>query len=300
MNERKPNKASIWFIGNLDAAQDVKLREVIGLLREEGLEVEMRVTWESGQTGHFCEEALKAGADAIFGCGGDGTLHELLAPVVKAGARTMMGGLPYGTGNDFLQSLGLEDSFDPLQVQHWVSKRPTIIDLGCLNGEYFLNMATIGMGAEITSEASRGLKSVAGRLAYFASAIPAALDLTTRPARVESEELNWEGELAFLFVGNSLQAGGGWRICPAASLVDGYLDVVVVPAMPLNEMFRTRQDLLEAAEPGDFGKLIYRQVKELKVFFEEEPLPINLDGETYKGEDYHFQVQPQAVPFLIP
>lgn len=295
-----PNdRALVWAILSVGAADDDELRGAIFELRRQGYSVEVRVSWEDGHTAGFTDQAIDAGADAILACGGDGTLHEVVGAIMKADDPPILAGLPYGTGNDFLGALGIDDADPEQQLPQWLTLEPTLIDVACAEGRYFLNMASAGVGAEVTAEASPRLKEVAGSLAYFFRAIPAAFDIPTHRGEIEGDDLSWSGELAFLFVGNGPQTGGGWRVCPAAKINDGLLDVVIVPSMPLNEMARCARELNQAAQPGDYGDIIYRQVNYLSTSFD-DPIPLNLDGEPLDGDTFEFSITAGALPFLVP
>ncbi len=291
--------ATVFLIMNGEAAEDADLREMVQRLRERNYCIEPRVTWEGGDAGRYTEEACRAGADAIAACGGDGTLHEVVNAMMGFDKRPMLGGLPYGTGNDFLGGIGVEPRHGPEQFEQWLGLAPTPIDVGYDGERHFLNMATAGVGAEVTAEASRQLKEVAGSFAYFVRGIPAALDIPTRHAIIRAPELEWEGDLAFFFVGNGPRSGGGWRLCPAARINDGLLDVLIVPDMPLREMARHGREMVKAETPGDYGPMKYRQVEWVEVEFDEE-VAINLDGEPAGGEEVRFSVVKEAVRFLVP
>ena len=293
---------TVLLIMNGEAAADDELRETVAHIRDRGFEIEVRVTWESGDAHRYAAEfgGGSSGVDAIVACGGDGTLNEVINAVMKLDERPMIGGLPYGTGNDFLRGLGIEPRHAVEQFETWLDIPPTAIDVGCANGTYFLNMASAGIAAEVTAEASREFKEVAGSFAYFVRAIPAAFDIPAHRAKISGgEELDWTGDLAFCFVGNGQQSGGGWRICPAARLNDGLLDVVIVPSMPLREMARHGREMVKAEAPGDYGPLVYRQIEAFSVQFE-ETVPMNLDGEPVDGERFEFRAMPEAIRFLVP
>ena len=290
----------IVFIGTIEAGADLELRALVEALRERGFQVEVRITWEGGQAEEFTRSAVDRGVDAVVACGGDGTLYEVINGVIGSEREPIVAGLPFGTGNDFLRSLGVEPAMEVEEFLFWVEKEPTRIDLGRVGERYFLNMATAGVGAEITTETSREFKNLAGRLAYLAGALPKILDRRCTEARIKADDFVWEGELAFLFIGNGVQAGGGWQISPAARLNDGLLDLVVVPESSLSEMIRERRAILEAEEPGDYGEIRYRQVSEVEIEWE-EPLAVNLDGESLEVTNrLKVEVVPEAISFLIP
>ena len=293
-------KARLAFVGTIEAGADRELRELIETLRRRDFEVEVRIAWEKGQAEEYARRAGEEGVDAVVACGGDGTLFEVINGVVGLSRAPMVAGLPFGTGNDFLRSLGIEPSQGSMEFLSWLNREPTRIDLGRLGERYFLNMATAGVGAEITTETSREFKNLAGRLAYLAGALPKILDRRSTIARIEARDFVWEGELAFLFIGNGIQAGGGWQISPAARLNDGLLDLVVVPEASLPELLRGRQAIVESEAPGDYGEIRYRQIPRVMIEWE-EPLAMNLDGEPVEvGTRVEVEVVSEAISFLIP
>lgn len=292
------DSAKIFVVMNGRAGGDDDLREVVERLRG-GWDVQVRVTWESGHAQMYTREAVEAGADVVIGCGGDGTLHEIVNAVMDFQARPRVAGLPYGTANDFLTSIGIQPRLAPEQLEDLLETTPRSIDLGHDGHRYFLNMATAGVGAEVTAEASRQLKEVTGSFAYFLKGIPAAFDIPVRSARIEGPDWSWEDDLVFLFVGNGRQSGGGWTLCPAALLDDGLLDVVIVPDIPIREIARHGREMVKAESTGDYGPLVYRQVEQLSVEFD-EATPMNLDGEPIEGEEFEFRVQEEAIEFLMP
>ena len=293
------NTKTLQLIMSGDAGGDENLRAVVTALRDRGHTIVPRVSWEHGQAEMFVRKAADSGVDTVVACGGDGTLHEVINGAMTWDTPPVVAGLPYGTGNDFLDSIGVEPRDGPQQLHDWLDQKPTAIDLGRRGGRYFLNMATAGAAAEVTSEASHEFKDVAGSFAYFARAIPAAFDLPVHTASIEGPDLQWQGQLAFLFVGNGRQAGGGWTLCPAARLDDGQLDVVIVPEMPIREMARRGREMVKAATTGDFGPIVYRQVQEVSVAFRDQT-PMNLDGEPLEGREHEFSVVAEALPFLLP
>ncbi len=299
MGTRDPQ--SVGVVMTFKAAEDEDLRAAIEGLRDRGKEVWPRVTWESGDAGRMASEVIDRGAEVVIACGGDGTLHEVAGAVLEVSPdkRPAMGGLGYGTGNDFLRGLKDPATEDSEGLEELISRTPTKVDVGRLNDTAFINMATAGAGAEISTGASRGLKSVAGSGAYFFKAIPSAFDLQEVGMHVQAEGLDWEGDVAFAFVGNGPFSGGGWKFCPAADIDDGLLDVLVVPHMKLSEMARFGGELVASETAGDTGPFVYRQVEEVRIDVEEELL-WTLDGEPMRCDRCHFRVDARALPFLLP
>jgi diacylglycerol kinase family enzyme len=88
----------------------------------------------------------------------------------SANERPSFGILPLGTANDFVRSCGIP--LDPLEaLKLVVESEPMPIDLGRDGGRSFINVATGGVGTEITVETPEDLKRPLGGAAYFVTAL---------------------------------------------------------------------------------------------------------------------------------
>ena len=81
------------------------MRRIAEIFRRAGVEVLVEATQARGSAGDQARAAISAGCDAVFACGGDGTVFEVLQGVAESSA--MMGVIPLGTGNVLAHDLGL-------------------------------------------------------------------------------------------------------------------------------------------------------------------------------------------------
>ena len=99
---------------NGKAAGDDTLREAVEAIRERGVRIDVRVTWEPGDGARCVEAAIADGVDAIVAAGGDGTLSEVATALAKrdAGpdALPALGLVPMGTANDFASAAGIPEA----------------------------------------------------------------------------------------------------------------------------------------------------------------------------------------------
>ncbi|HEX8924262.1 MAG TPA: acylglycerol kinase family protein, partial [Terriglobales bacterium] len=70
--------------------------EIERMLRDTGAEVRTEATQQAGSAGVQAREAIDKGCDAVFACGGDGTVLDVLQGVV--GTEAVLGAVPLGTG----------------------------------------------------------------------------------------------------------------------------------------------------------------------------------------------------------
>ncbi|TPE50432.1 diacylglycerol/lipid kinase family protein [Amaricoccus solimangrovi] len=90
--------------------------------------------------------AVEQGFETVVACGGDGTLSGVAQGL--AGTKARMGVLSFGTFNYFARSLDLPESTEE-KVRVLVEGVPKAIDIGSVNGQVFLNNASLGAYARI-------------------------------------------------------------------------------------------------------------------------------------------------------
>uniref|UniRef100_B8HTJ7 Diacylglycerol kinase catalytic region n=1 Tax=Cyanothece sp. (strain PCC 7425 / ATCC 29141) TaxID=395961 RepID=B8HTJ7_CYAP4 len=270
------------------------ISQAVELLQAAGLEL-----WEEpARHSHHLADIILAYRDrcdlVIIG-GGDGTLNAALPGLVETGLP--LGILPLGTANDLARSLGIPNTLaDACRVITTGHQRS--IDLGWVNGRYFLNVASLGLSCAITERLTHEVKQRWGVLAYAATAIQVIWQ--TRPFRAE---ISWNGQtLAVrtvqIAVGNGRFYGGGLPIAHDAVLDDQRLDLYsleidhwwkIFPLLPA--MSRGRQ--------GNWPEVRCIQTDEVEIRTR-RPYPINTDGELTTYTPARFRVLPQILPVFVP
>lgn len=82
------------LILNGKGANEPQLREAVNLLRDEGIDIHVRVTWEKGDAARFIDEALQLNVETVIAGGGDGTINEVATALVERGGKMALGILP--------------------------------------------------------------------------------------------------------------------------------------------------------------------------------------------------------------
>lgn len=103
--------------------------------------------------------------------GGDGTLSAVVDHFV--GKDTIFAVLPVGTANSFARSLGLPLDLDGA-INVIAYGRRKRIDLGVIDGDYFANVAALGMSPLIADTVPHGLKRFLGVIGYVIWAVRVA------------------------------------------------------------------------------------------------------------------------------
>src|SRR5437763_8553367 len=119
----------------------------LAFLRSHGWKAELWYTQAAGDGEELARKAVKQQVNLVIAAGGDGTINEIIQGL--AGSETALGVLPGGTVNVWARELGipLDDTGARNVLVHGQTRR---IDLGCVNGRYFLLMVGIGFDGEVT------------------------------------------------------------------------------------------------------------------------------------------------------
>lgn len=291
------------LILNGKIADEPEVRQAVGKIRDEGHRIEVRVTWERGDAVRMARQAVADGVETVVAGGGDGTLHEVVEGLLQGEdelepeqrSTCSLGLVPLGTANDFAQTADLP--LDPLEaLRVVVTREPCPIDVGRVGDRCFINVATGGLGAEITSETSEGMKSALGRLAYLLTGLSRFGDLQPAQARLRAPDFEWDGSFLALAVGNGRQAGGGLEMFPNARLDDGALQVLVVPELPPQQRVGTLTAFLRQGREAVEEDVVTLETPWLEV---EVPggLHLNLDGEPIEGTSFRFEADPGRLRF---
>ncbi|MEB6378393.1 lipid kinase YegS [Leclercia adecarboxylata] len=287
--------ASLLILNGKSAGNDL-LREAVSLLRDEGVQIHVRVTWEKGDAARYIDEARRLGVETVIAGGGDGTINEVATALINLSGdhRPALGILPLGTANDFATSAGIPEALDKA-LQLAIAGKATAVDIARVNDKTcFINMATGGFGTRITSETPEKLKAALGGVSYLLHGL-ARLD-TLKPdlCEIRGENFHWQGNALVIGIGNGRQAGGGQQLCPEALINDGLLGVRIITG---DELLPALLTTLTKAE--DNPHLVDGE----SAWFEIQAphgMTFNLDGEPLSGDHFRIALLPGAIQCRLP
>jgi lipid kinase YegS len=275
-----------------------EIRDAVHQMRQRGVAVEVRVTWEEGDGERLAREACREGVKRVVAGGGDGTVSEVVNGLmaIPPWRRAALAILPLGTANDFATACGI--SAEPLAALELAAAgRPVRVDVVRVDQRHFLNAASSGFGAEVTASTPSELKRLLGSSAYALMAVIMALNAKPRECRFTMPGISFELSEIFSTFANGRQAGGGKVVAPAARIDDGLLDVMLVRRFPLSAL---NEVIREVAEPSSEGVYVsYHQTPWIELDGA-EPLSVNLDGEPHSYDRCRMEVLPGELRLVVP
>lgn len=196
-------------------------------------------------------EAMREGAAsacashpmAVIACGGDGTVHQVLQ--AAAASSTPMAIIPAGTGNDIARSLGIARK-DVELVAGGIGEAALAgsfrtIDLTHIRQggreAWSMGVMSTGFDSAVNERADRGQR-FNGTTRYVLAMLAELRIFRTHEYVLTIDGLRIEGAATLIAIGNGSNYGGGMRICPAAIMDDGLLDVTWVDRVPRRTILR--------------------------------------------------------------
>lgn len=180
--------------------------------------------FESGsedETRRRISDAIEHGVTTIVAAGGDGTVRSIAFQLL--GRDVALGILPLGTAMNVARSLGIPLDLDGaaavLAAGH---VRP--MDVGEVRGQPFLEIASIGLGAEVLAGATHVSE---GRLHVAFDLVRTALRYRRTRVRLQLDGREVRSRALSIAVANGRFTGRGLELAPDASLDDGRFDVLV-------------------------------------------------------------------------
>ncbi len=303
---RDATGADTWLILNGKQANDDAVRLAVTAVRERGLRLAVRVTWEAGDAERFIDEAIAANAHSVIAGGGDGTLREVASALAQrdasADALPALAVLSLGTANDFATAAGIPvDAEAALDLVRTSTPQPMdVLRIDADGAQHWcINLASGGFGTTVTTETQEGLKKMLGGLAYVVSGLARMGQIEPSEARFEAEDFAWSGNFIALGIGNGRQAGGGQVLCPDALIDDGLLDITLVPTLE-GEVAATVGTLIAEGKQAALERVSTRLQRPWLAIAADAPLTLNLDGEPVAARAFRIECIPGRLRIHLP
>lgn len=250
-------------------------------------------------------EAAKEWRDGLLMvAGGDGTINDVVNGLGKAGfpEGVTLALLPSGTGNDLAATLCIPE--DPDLAEDVIRQdRVRTLDAARVRSDgvgerFFINVATGGLGAEISAANDEEMKARWGKLSYLRASLEVARDFDVRELTLYLDGEQKKVKAVNMAVGNCRYTGGGWPATPRANPEDGLLDVVVIEDIGVQELLTLGPMAFAKADYLDKEGVLFARAKEIRV--ETRPsLDFTADGEVIGDEPAEFAVVPHALKVIV-
>lgn len=253
------------------------LLEIEDIFVKAGYQVQVHITQRAMDAR---DVVLKDGArkELIVCSGGDGTLSETISGMVKLKTQPHLGYIPAGSTNDFASSLKIPKQMAAAaRVAALGNEYP--IDIGEFCKErYFVYVAGFGAFTEVSYMTPQDKKNLLGHQAYMLEGVKSLTTLKTYRMKVESEEVELEGDFIFGMVTNTISVGGfKGLVNQSVALNDGLFEVLLIkrPKTAL-ELSTIVSSLFSREEKSE---LVCKFKTKAVRITSEEPVDWVLDGE---------------------
>jgi diacylglycerol kinase family enzyme len=252
-------------------------------------------------------EAIGEGFDLVVAFGGDGTLNEVVNGL--AGSDVPVSVLPGGCTNVVCRMLGIPtDVVDATEhlLQLSDDLRSRRIDLGRVNGRYFVFSSGVGIDAEATDwvDSRPWLKSRSGDLAFTIAAVqsflrnyraqPPSMVIETGGQRVEGVSAMVQNSDPYTYFGSR-----PLRLCEDISIDNGHLSALMMrrattldaPGV-IRQLFARNGRLAYHRRAHSFTRVHHARIASL----DRRPLPMEVDGDFIgSAEEYVYEAAPGAL-----
>ena len=211
-----------------------ELDEFITVFNAAGYDTRIFRSRAKGDMGAYLLAADLSNVAAVFVAGGDGSINEVVNGLMNCKHKVPLGVIPAGTSNDFARSLGFPSEYEKC-INLLANMQMEDVDVGCVNGRYFINVCGAGLFTNVSQTVNTDLKNLIGKMAYYLKGAGQLPSFRPFKLRVEANGEVYEDNFILFLVLNSGSAGG-FKLATDADLSDGLYDFVGIRQVSLPEM----------------------------------------------------------------
>lgn len=268
--------------------------ETVQLLKDQGYEI-FEPSAEANVDPNLFIMQHQHEVDCVLIGGGDGSVNAALPALVKTQLPLLV--LPLGTANNLARTYQIPSLLSDC-CQILKNGRQTQIDLGSVNGVYFVNVAGLGLSTEVNRSVSKNLKKHLGVLAFILTAIRVAFRAKPFHVTIQTEKETVQSKSWQISVCNGRHYGNGLTIAKDATLQDEKLHCLSTEVEKLWQGLK----LIPAFLSGR-----YRYNHEVSLISgayikitTSKPMRIDVDGDIKTKTPAEFQVHPKIIRLLVP
>ena len=211
------------------SAYKLSFADAMLALSNGGMETTLAFTAGRGDATEIAAERA-AEFDQVACIGGDGTLSEVLAGLMRLESPPPVGYFPMGTANDVATTLGLPKNDTLAAARRMLRGTPHPFDVGGFgDDQYFAYIAAFGAFTEVSYATPQSQKKALGHLAYVLQGAATLQKIEPIHTRVAYDDGEIEGEFLYGSMSNSTSVAGIVKLKEdMVSLGDGKSELVLV------------------------------------------------------------------------
>jgi YegS/Rv2252/BmrU family lipid kinase len=285
----KTNK--LLFIVNLEANEKRSItqwKQVKSDLDDRNIEHDVEFPTKREETVDLVAEDEEH--DSITTVSGDGGFNAMVEGAMKNDREKTLSVIPAGTANDIARTFDIYSNpqrfYETLASETLLNRRVSEVDVGEVNGHYFLGHASLGFDVATLEEREKR-RFLKGKLAYVAAGFRALLKYKSKKMRVKLGEEETDKIVFAMIVSNIKYYADGMLISPDAEPDDGWLDLCLIEG---KSNLRTLAHNFHSVYSGNHvnnREVYYTKTKGLEIFCQ-EPVSLQVDGDPI-GKDNHFK-----------
>jgi diacylglycerol kinase (ATP) len=253
----------------------------------------------------LAEEAAKENVNFIIAVGGDGTLNQVINGALKVSSQIAVGLIPKGSGNDFARNFitnrkisSLFDAMKKNSVQH--------VDVGLTHfndahgdeqKRYFINVADVGMGAEVVQRVNMSSKKLGAQVTFMKAIVSTFLHFKKKIITVDSGHWQWRGEAMAVVAANGKYFAGGLGIAPDAALNDGLFHITILGKISIWDYIKNI-NRLRSLKKIRHKEVHYKEAELLTFNTEDKHCGLEADGEFFGYLPAKIQVIKNGLLFI--
>lgn len=242
--------------------------------RYKGFQFDYIETQSPGDGIAIAKKYTEEGYDFIISVGGDGTINEVINGVLATDANkeVTIGILPCGTANDFCKSVRTPtsiseilrtaeaDSFERLNI----GRLQFQIAEGKQQTRHFINIADLGIGAEVVQRVNKSNKNRNPNLIFMSAIIRTFFTYKNLPVKIKADDWDWAGKANSLVIANGKYFGSGLCIAPNADPTSNQFEVVIIGDISIFDYLKNIRKL-KAGKRIDHPAVFYKTTTSLEI-----------------------------------
>jgi len=233
--------------------------------------------------------------DAIVVAGGDGTVVSQIGIAIQHGLP--IGVVPLGTFNDMARTLNIPMAI-AAACDAIAGGATRAIDIGRVNGVYFVNEASLGISARAARGQTPDVKRRFGWLGIVGTTLQTLVRSVPFAADIVCDGASERVRTVQLTIANSNRFGSIWYV-PQAAIDDGWLDLYSVEFSGFFQTVLGLCGLLRSRGSAPVQGLRRRSGTRFEILTR-RPHHIVADGEPAGATPATFDLLPRAVRILVP